>query len=44
MALGKEEVHTKKRIHEPLITPSAGMLSRDLTGRTETHRGLAGTD
>jgi len=38
MALGKEIVQSKERIHEPLIAPSAGMLPHDLTGRTGTHR------
>jgi len=41
LALGKEYVQAKKRIHEPLIAPSAGLLPRDLTGGTGTQRGLA---
>jgi hypothetical protein len=40
LALGKEEVQAKKRIHEPLIASSAGLLPRDLAGGTGTHRGL----
>ena len=31
----------RKEFYEPLIAPSAGLLPRDLTGRTGTHRGLA---
>jgi hypothetical protein len=34
LALGKEKVQAKKRIHEPLIAPSTGMLPHGLTGGT----------